>query len=64
MFLEKCDCGGEYKLTTGVSTKGSPPAHPVICKECYKKAMAHFEDNEHVEEVDIMIYAKDYEKGY
>jgi hypothetical protein len=64
MFLEKCECGGEYKLATGKSYGGSPPAHPVVCKVCYKEGVAHFKDNEHIEEIDIIKYAKDYEKGY
>lgn len=67
MFLQKCECGGKYKLIGGISYGCSPPAHPVACEDCDKEAMAHLDlsnKKETNQEVDIMKYAKDYEKGY
>ena len=67
MFLERCECGGKYKIIKGIGYGGSPPAYPVACQECGKEAMAHLDSKikkEIKEEVDIMKYAKDYEKGY
>lgn len=67
MFLERCECGGKYRQIWGMSYGGSPPVYPVSCEDCEKEAMAHLDlkNKKNIEkEVDIMKYAKDYEKGY